>query len=136
MSELIEQHVNERRKTLDVPSAFLSNEINNVSWTSNEIENTENNNNKGLNWINENNGNKKVTWTTPIVEQEYIIPSTLSIPMTQTKNDTVNELSSKVDSVLQQLSFITNYMRCSFRPTEGKISITSQAKKRERSVSF
>ena len=139
MSELIEQHVNERRKTLDVPSAFLSNEVNNISWTSNEIENTENNN-KGVNWINENNGNKKVTWTTPIVEQEFIIPSTLSMPMTQTKNDTVNdtvnELSSKVDSVLQQLSFITNYMRCSFRPTEGKPSITSQDKKRERSVSF
>ena len=36
MSELIEKHVHERRKTLDVLSAFLSNDTNDISWTSNE----------------------------------------------------------------------------------------------------
>ena len=131
MSELIEQHVNERRKTLDVPSAFLSNDTNNISWTSNEIATTESNDNDN-NRINENVG-KKVTWTTPIVEQESINHPTLSTPIIQTKNEIIEELSLKVDTVLQKLSVITNYLTNPFRITETNSNV---AKKRERSVSF
>ena len=139
MSELIEQHVNERRKTLDVPSAFLSNDTtNNMSWTSNEIPTIESIDNN-TNWRNENGGDKKVTWTTPIVEQEFIISPTLSVPMAQSKTETIEELSLKVDTVLQKLSVITNYLTCHFRLIETNLNATispSQEKKRERSVSF
>ena len=148
MSELIEQHVNERRKTLDVPSAFLSNDTtNNISWSSNEITTTESVD-TNMNWRNESIGDKKVTWTTPIVEQEFIIPPTMSI---QTKNESVltqerlrsggetlqlDELSLKVDAVLQKLTTITTYLRCSFRPTETHESVSILPSQRKRSSSF
>ena len=148
MSELIEQHVNERRKTLDVPSAFLSNDTtNNISWSSNEITTTESVD-TNMNWRNESIGDKKVTWTTPIVEQEFIIPPTMSI---QTKNESVltqerlrsggdtlqlDELSLKVDDVLQKLTTITTYLRCSFRPTETHESVSILPSQRKRSSSF
>ena len=138
MSELIEQHVNERRKTLDVPSAFLSNNINNISYTSNEIATTESID-TNMNWRNESIGDKKITWTTPIVEQEFIIPPTLSMPIIQTKNESVlqlDELSLKVDTVLQKLSIITTYLRCSFRPTETNESVSILPSQRKRSSSF
>ena len=155
MSELIEQHVNERRKTLDVPSAFLSNNINNISYTSNEIATTESIDTNmnwrnesiattesidtNMNWRNESIGDKKITWTTPIVEQEFIIPPTLSMPIIQTKNESVlqlDELSLKVDTVLQKLSIITTYLRCSFRPTETNESVSILPSQRKRSSSF
>ena len=137
MSELIEQHVNERKKTLDVPSAFLSNNTNNISYTSNEITKTESID-TNMNWRNESIGDKKITWTTPIAEQEFIIPPTLSMPIIQTKNGSVlqlDELSLKVDTVLQKLSIITTYLRCSFRPTETK-SVSILPSQRKRSASF
>lgn len=142
MSELIEQHVNERRKTLDVPSAFLSNDTtNNISWTSNEISTTESVD-TNMNWRNESIGDKKVTWTTPVVEQEFIIPPAMSTPMVQERlrsgGETLqlDELSLKVDDVLQKLTTITTYLRCSFRPTETNEGVSILPSQRKRSASF
>jgi hypothetical protein len=148
MSELIEQHVNERRKTLDVPSAFLSNDTNNISWTSSEITTPDSIVN---NWRNGNNisVDKKVVWTTPIVEQEIIIPSIQTTSQTQT--EPMEDLSLKIDTILQELSFITNYLKCSTskttvfgdetlnvktEPTHLMLSNFTTSNKRERSVSF
>ena len=92
-----------------------------------------------MNWRNESIGDKKITWTTPIVEQEFIIPPTLSMPIIQTKNESVlqlDELSLKVDTVLQKLSIITTYLRCSFRPTETNESVSILPSQRKRSSSF
>jgi hypothetical protein len=148
MSELIEQHVNERRKTLDVPSAFLSNDTNNISWTSSEITTPDS---IVDNWRNGNNisVDKKVTWTTPIVEQEIIIPSIQTTSQTQT--EPMEDLSLKIDTILQELSFIKNYLKCSTskttvfgdetlnvktEPTHIMLSNFTTTNKRERSVSF
>jgi hypothetical protein len=127
MSELIEKQVNERRKTLDVPSAFLSNNTNNMSWTSNEVATTDSI------WKNDDTVDSKVTWTTP-VEQEFVLPT----QMIQTRDETIDELSLKVDTVLQKLSFITNYLKCSsqFRLPEPSSSVPLQEVKRERSMSL
>ncbi len=143
MSELIEKHVNERRKTLDIPSAFLSNNINDISWTSNTTGTID------MNRENDSSIDKKVTWTTPIVEQELVTPPIQNKKETirlfdgksvvlPTKNKmldelSLKELSLKVDTVIQKMSFITNFLKNNMTDLLTKNAVD---KKRERSVSL
>ena len=98
-----------------------------------------------MNWRNDSTADKKVSWTTPIVEQSIVMPPAIqnnkeSIRLFDgksvvlpTKNETLGELSLKVDTVLQQMSFITNFLKNNMMNLSTKSVIE---KKRERSVSL